>query len=259
MNKLKELLLLLIIFFSSSIVSASDLHVIMVCDTTAKNIENGVHINMQSFQKEVADIAYYADMKINLKVFYDLEANHLFVDYIKNLKVDSDDAIIFYWSGHGYRTESKDSPWPNFAFENDWTGIDQLAVTQLIEKKNPRLLLSITDTCNSILPEEYAPPLMNLKSREFVSMDMESVKQENYKKLFIESTGTYITAASIPGQYSYANNSYFGGLWTYSFIEGLHKEVKSTEIADWNHLFIQAEYNLSGFSVEQTPMYDHWN
>ncbi|MEC7838479.1 MAG: caspase family protein [Chlamydiota bacterium] len=257
MNVIKKLIFCLLLLMTT-VATASTLHVIMVCDTQAKNIQGGVAINMQSMQKEMADIAYYTDMQLNMKIFYDLEANHNFVDYINKLNVNSDDVVIFYWSGHGYRTESKNNPWPNFAFANDWTGIDQLELTLLIEKKSPSLTISITDTCNSILSEKHAPPLMHMKSLELSPMDLKELKRENYTKLFCNTKGTIITAASIPGQYSYANNSLFGGLWTYSLLNGLQSEVISSKEASWDHVFEVAELKLSFFSVVQTPMHDHW-
>lgn len=254
----------LMIIASTAPTYAATLHVVMVCDTYAFQIEESVKIDLRKMKHEVEDIAYYSGLDLNLKIFSYESANSRFVDYVRDLSVGSDDTVLFYWNGHGYRTPSKDAtnnPWPNFAFEHDWTGVDQLMITELLEEKNPRLVLSFTDTCNSYLPDEYAPILVQ-KNADFMIMSSESQKKANYKKLFVETSGTYIAAASLPGEYSYGSNYYYGGLFTYSFLEALHDEVKRQDgAADWGHLFNVTMDNVyditTPYSITQTPQYEY--
>ncbi len=225
-------------------IEAADLHTLLICDTLAENIENSVKHDMLHLHTEMQNVASATGMKYNEIILSEtmVTTKEIF-KAIKNLKVKTDDTVILYFSGHGYRTKNKTNPWPNIYITNDVCGIDLMTMVQKLTEKKPRLLFAMTDCCNNIL--NLAPPL---KAK---AIKPESSKQLGYKKLFLEQSGVIISASATPGEYSWGS-TINGGVYSNSLLDNIHSEVAKGKKANWSSIFERVAYDVAEF---QHPQY----
>ncbi|NGX57292.1 MAG: hypothetical protein K940chlam3_00182 [Chlamydiae bacterium] len=255
-NTLLSLILVLALIFGFSPISseAATLHAFLVLDTQAENIGDGVKVNEKNMLNAIQKIGDYTDLELNIVTFKGKEANSSFIDKIEKTEIDADDVVLFFWSGHGYRTLLKDwykNPWPSFSFHNQWwAGMDLLDITKYLESKNPRLVIALAETCNSYTP--IAPPMYSVASRAgYVNI------RSNYQRLFLESSGTIIASSSKPGQYSWINRTK-GGHFVNAFISSLNHEVSFAKDPKWESVMKKTKDNVKSLKLgtKQVPQYE---
>jgi hypothetical protein len=211
----------------------STLHLIVVVDTLASSIKNSTKRDLINVVNEAKKITAYSGMKLKSSILKDKKVDYKNIStVIKNLKVGKNDAIFFYFSGHGYRTEDKtDNPWPNLAFPLSYGGIDFSLIVEQLVKKKPRFILAIADACNNVIDDLG---MMTYKEMTKGSSNNNPLLSKNYKKLFLTSSGLIMASAAVPGDYAYALEK--GGLFTQAFFASLHTEVSFNGQADWDVL-----------------------
>ena len=209
----KTLVLLLMFQFNLIAVFAqsSTLHAIMLIDEYS-DIASACIADKFKMEEEVQIIAQKTRMQLNL-VQVDFSKNGIF-QAIENLEVGENDAIFFYFTGHGYRYEDQEQcgkyPYLYLTKIEEHlydAGTCLEEINEELKRKAPRLLVSLADCCNNILPYEE-PIAMN-----------PTLIGEVYKKLFLQSEGHIIATSSLPGQYSFATNN--GGYFTNGFLESI--------------------------------------
>lgn len=250
MAKLWSLSLAVMLFAGG--LDAANLHTIIICDTHADNIEDSVEADLDRVRAEMHRAAYYTKLNVREKLFIDYQVDGRVLSWLKDYPIERDDVVFLFFSGHGYRTDSKDNNiWPNLYFTPANRGVDFYHLTQILNEKHPKLLIAIADCCNNVLPEAYAPPLMKDSSLA-LSFRKPKVKN-NYEKLFLHSYGTVIASSSIPGQYSWGTKS--GGLFTLALFESLNHEVNSFN-PSWELLFTRAMTTVIDRDIGQNPQYE---
>jgi hypothetical protein len=255
-------ILMCALFFSiallPSTVEAANLYALLIGDTEDSNLGYAFQQDLDLMHKEVKKIAKETGLTLNVSLFQGWQVTpEKVLQQIEELKIHSDDVLILYFTIHGYRTESKESRWPNLFFGLEQRGVDFDYINQIVKGKNPRLLLSIADSCNNTLPDGLIPTIQQKALP--VRMPNSAKVKANYKKLFLESAGTIIISGSIPGQYSWAY-TYLGGIYTLNFVEALKESVYGKKPADWQTLLDKAAFKVSEAVIElnetQTPQYD---
>jgi hypothetical protein len=125
--------------------------------------------------------------------------------------------ILFYYSGHGFRTKKKRSKW-SYHYYPDNKPVDFAWVIQTLKGKGARFTIALTDACNNVV---------DIKVKPDQSMAMAFMGKSNlaggYKTLFLESKGHVSATSSIPGEVSTATSS--GSLFTLSLLKALKNEV----------------------------------
>ncbi len=244
--------LILSCFINSA--NCADLHAILVVDTNAYDLREAMVSNYWAWQIELKNIACHSGLELKTHIFKDDRANSNFIEELKDLSVEADDVILFYWSGHGFRTNEKDegnNPWPSFSFNGENVGFDLQELTEYLACKHPRLLISLADTCNNYIPDLWAPPLLAVKmqKKERVSV------QSNYFHLFREASGVIMAAGCHPGQYSWAYIP-IGSIFTLSLLDALRDVTAQGEDVCWEAVFGKTLENLEGYEPpeEQTPI-----
>lgn len=237
-----------------SIVEGANLHVIIAADTLSENIRPGTIKDIKQMKLEIRQISRYTDLKVKQQVFDEYDATSSSVlAAVRGLAINSDDVVLFYFTGHGYRTPSKgDNPWPNFFFPANSTGIDMSQVAEYLKKKNPQLVIIIGDCCNNVLSDDGAPPIQQLDRRHTTAA--KSI-QANYRKLFLETTGVLLMSAAIKGEVAYSSRS--GAIFTNALSRSLAKTVGgSSENATWQMVLDRAAaYSNSDLNHPQHPQY----
>jgi hypothetical protein len=260
MTKLKFIFIFTFVFYSLYFqsVTAANLHAFIVCDTHADNIEKSVQADYRRILNEIKYICKLTKLKPKIKTFTGYNVDSDFVNKLDSLNVKPDDVIIFYWSGHGKRFDFQENPWPVFDFTYDDIVVSQYTITQLLMDKHPRLILSIADCCN-----DYLGKSLILESRK-----ISNSKKNNYRKLFLDSSGTYIATAALPGEFSFGLNRTIrewnlppGGYYTTAFLEVLDEEtsVKNPTIS-WDLLFTLTGEKTIGYQlrdVDDPTVYHH--
>jgi hypothetical protein len=246
----RNIIILLFSILSFSALSQNGtFHLICVIDRYS-NIAESCKKDFDNIKKFITNVTN--DLKIPLKVydveFYAAKSKKFITDF----KCSPNDIVFFYYSGHGYRYNDQDVVWPFLNVcksENDQ--IDQCALSlnwvyKEIEKKNPRLTISLGDCCNSLIG--INEPKMQL------SRDIKYKSQhapEGYKNLFLETKGTIVASGSIPGQYSLGTED--GGIFSNSLIEVLTNSRENSSV-NWKLVMAKATTDAeSNSKKEQKP------
>jgi hypothetical protein len=212
---------------------ASTLHAIFVTDTI-HDINSITIPDLIRWQKELQVAAKSTNMILK-EVCFDGERfkKGLVIDYLKALSLHSDDAVIFIFSGHGYRTKGKQSAWPFLMFEFDKEGIDLKWIHETIREKKPRFSLILGDCCNNDLEKGFVSEDKNI----FVNLRLIPSKYEGYKQLFGRAKGHILICSCSPGNFSYG--SHLGGLYSQCFFVSMNREL-SEKSPSWKKILERA-------------------
>jgi hypothetical protein len=209
---------LFFLILSLNPLEAQIFHAFLVGDTTDPLIGASVKQDLKLVVQKIAEVSH--ELQLPLKktlIVGQLVTPTYILATLDQLLIDENDIFLFYFSGHGYRTESKISQWPNLLCTHSNEGFDLGAVISLIEEKNPQLKLIISDVCNNILKEETAPPVFSrpLQARSL----FKTLSSESLVKLFLKTKGSIIATSSQSGEFAYCTNS--GGFFTKFLIESI--------------------------------------
>jgi hypothetical protein len=226
---------------------SADLHVILITDTLAPGIEQSVKADLTTLQNKVKIIANYTGLNLKETVFVgESLTTGTVMSALNEMIFESEDVVIFYYSGHGYRAYSKknDNPWPTLFFSKENRGIDFYSLTELIMQKKPRFLLSLADCCNNIIMDGFIPEVKvsDFSMRTLNTFSMEERLRQNYTALFLKSKGTILISSSKTGEFSWGTK--YGGLYTQAFFEFLDAEVKGFQEPSWNAILQRAAYEV---------------
>lgn len=246
-------------FLFSPSLNASHLYVYLVCDTHADQIEESVEADYRNMRREIRRICRYTGLKPCINRYIGYSVNDGIFDKIRQLEVNEDDVVIFYYSGHGLRFTEQSDQWPVLDFEYGKREVTQWEVTQELMNKRPRLILSLADCCNNFIETSG---LIRGNYRD---------KQENYRQLFLYSSGTYIASGASPGEYSFGMNENWwsanllaGGFFTNALLEIIRQETrKENPGLSWENVFELAVLKTHEYqtrdkndpSIYQTPQY----
>lgn len=252
-------LLLLVSFIGSESVEAAKLHAVLIGDTTDLSLGACMEENLNGMHLELKKIADATGLSLNEIVIKDKKVKRKnLVNAVENLKLNKDDVVLLYCSMHGYRTPSKDqnNPWPNLYFTLEDIGVDLEYLNEIIRNKKPRLFIAMADTCNSYVPDGMVPTLEKRMVNRF-STDPALLK-ENYRRLFLRTSGVIIMSGSIPGQYSYGVQG-VGSFLTLAFMKSLQDAVADENEPSWEHLLASTSDEVANYcqphGIEQTPQY----
>ncbi len=219
---------LLVVFFSflSFEIKSQSIHLLLVCDTDDYTIGKGVSKNVSIVASDISKIA----KKINFKLFeHNLIGNNFTISkinkIISNLKVQANDIVLFYYSGHGINGQSN---WPLLLISNG--SLDLEKIHKKLKSKNPRFLMTFADCCN--YSNTYNS---NSKGKNINSEKIKTNATKSLNLLFSDFRGDIIACGSKTGFSSY--NDFIGGFYTVSFFIVLNRALKSKINSDWQTIF----------------------
>ncbi len=255
-NSIYLILLLTVLCSSFSIAQTSTIHMVIFADTHDESIGKTCKMDLTKMKKQAKKYAHYSEME--LKTYYNSGSSFTkqrLHSILNSMNVQKNDAVFFYYTGHGYRAENTQSPFPILSLKNSGSshGVSVSWLRNRIKTMNPRLSIVFIDACNT---------LMNITHEEDVAMGIKS--KDQYKRLFREARGEVVMAGSKKGTkgssyegYSLCNMVY-GGFFTYSYIEQFEEMIKQTEMkADWNTLAKKSKDATINFTKNrQIPYYE---
>lgn len=248
--RLFSLLLISLLFFNPTTVFAATLHTILVADTLAPDVGGPAAKDLEMMDAEMERIAHHTDLeRKNYRLEGDAVKPQELLSIIEQLSVSEEDVVIFYFSGHGFRTlSSGDTPWPNLTFSQTDQALPLERVGQMLEHHKPRLLIMLADACNNYLPEFLAPSVLLRKGRS-TPVDEDTLR-ENYRKLFVETKGVIIATGAEKGDFSWSTKR--GSLFTIAFLNQLNRAILSPTTVDWAMLL---ERTADQVKLDQHPDY----
>jgi len=265
MNNIFSVCLMVFLFLPASSFAAN-LIAITIADTKDDSVGQLVGKDLERFSDELQKISKYTQLNLEQVVFQDDDVTPWNVlGVLQNIEISSDDVVVFFFSGHGFRTDDKNpNPWPNLYFSLYGKGVDYQEVIDILKEKQPRLLVTVLNACNSYVPDNAITIVHQTRSAvTFTSdLDIKGTMKYNFNKLFWKKKGSINITSSKPDQYSYGNTLY-GGLYTYSFLDSLEKEVRRSG-ASWEHLLTTADQEVADLlyspddenKVVQEPYYE---
>lgn len=251
-------IIILLSSFSSNIQSA-ELFVILVGDTTNATLGRACQSDLVAMRKEVQRIAEFSNLHLNLVTIRGVAVTSgKVLQELSKLPITSKDVVFLYFSQHGYRVNSMTAPWPNlfFGVSNDGVNFDD--INQMILSKGPRLLFSLADVCNNVLPEDQAPPVVLVKDLQADDKKIEKVIKNNYRELFGKTKGAIIISGAIPGTVSYSY-TLKGSMCTIALLECIRDEVRLQQGCCWqsilDNLIPKTQQKAEASKVQQTPQF----
>ncbi|MBA3239425.1 MAG: caspase family protein [Parachlamydiaceae bacterium] len=186
--------------------------------------------------------AINSGLSANINLIYGKIDRENVIRKIEQLVIEPDDVVVVYFAMHGYRFREKASIWPNIFFGESDNGLEMEYIISKIRYKKPRMFMAIADSCNSYVRKD------SISTKRALSGINAMAEKENFKKLFLNYSGSIIACGAIPGQSSWGNDV-VGGYMTASLIESL-KDVlsrESTEDVSWEAIFTQIEGRIEKF------------
>ena len=213
------------------------MHVLLVADT--KDVTRGEHhksdlIKMTASFDTIRKYIGITDANYNLKTIRDDEVTKANVDAAINgwLKPGKDDIVVFYFFGHGFRKNLRDSfpyinlmslvnitrkTWKDDSLKVIQNALSMQSVFERIQKKGARLNLVLSDVCNiNIGQDPYTTLQPATRGENTWSFNPTSVRE-----LFLSTKRTSVLSnACKNGEASWSTNR-LGGFFTNKFNSAL--------------------------------------
>jgi len=214
---------------------AQTLHVINIADTRVDTDNHeGFSANFERVKELAKEIAESTKMKIDWVEIKDKNYNcENIKSKVKDLKIASDDVIIFYHSGHGQspKTGANDisaSDYPSFQCDDplhpspvsDLPNLED--ISKQLGRKSARLTITVADSCNKLEIEE---PQAKAAGRPL------RVPKNRIRTLFLEYTGYALVTSSSPDEFSYYHPIKNIGFFTQQFVTSLESPMLGVEDA----------------------------
>lgn len=236
-------------------IHAQTFHAIIFADTRDESIGKSTRIDLNNVQNMLAEAQGSLIGKMEFE-YYVYPGSYCSPENLRkvldNIRCQSDDVVFFYYSGHGVRSTRDTSPYPQMCLGqlDQSKMISVEGVDRAIARKNPRLRFVITDCCNS--EDEFVTPKLEISKG---SSMINSKKEGNYEKLFMEMYGNVIVTSSKAGETSSCNNE-IGGFFTYSLLAVLESALQQ-DISDWSRIMDAVKECTTDISSNRMhPIYD---
>jgi len=206
------------------------IHLVIVADTKDASIGASVVTDIERVQKNFLEYSEICEMWLSIRVIQGANfSKEKIARDVQDFFVQSNDVIAFYYTGHGYRHETKEDPWPMMFLGHDEfgapQGFDVRWIYQMFQQKNPRLLLMITDSCQEPIPDAMhsnVTPYMKRSTGD---------RRNNCRQLFLQSQGEILLVSCKPGEYSYCTPDR-GGFFSERVFQAIEDNLSGTQ-ASW--------------------------
>jgi hypothetical protein len=213
---------------------AQKFHLVMVGDTQDERIGESCDRDIDRISSEANTICRSIGYQLNRLIIKDENFTPTNIkEALATLNCGKEDIIYFHYSGHGKRSIDNETHWPDLDFKDRGT-LPLLEIKKWIGTKPARLKIVIADCCNQFSSGTDRPTFEPIPS--LMTTNIEG----NRKKLFTESSCFVISSGSQPGQFSYGTYEE-GGYFTNAFLEALQYNILTTNQADWNSVFADAQ------------------
>lgn len=247
--------LTLLLALNWTLLNGQTLHAFIFSDNADQWMGRSCKIDAERMTQRLKEIERL-DERLHLKTYYGQGDSLSFTDFkekVKNAQVEPSDIMYFYFSGHGgvnYKNALQ------LQLNNGLTDISE--IRKVLNTKNPRFKLIVTDCCNVFIPRtstdrdiaELSIPPKNKKRDKEEESFTPSVPPPFYKKLFALD-GHYEIHSSSPGQQSFSTPK-DGSIFTKSFLAALNYCARYKRNINWEMVCEETQKN-----VDNTLMYTY--
>jgi hypothetical protein len=225
--------------------NAQKIHAVLVGDTLDGSIGPGVKANLDHMQEFLQVVKTAGEITVSVdQIRDDAFSCKSITGAISKFKVSSDDVILFYYAGHGFRTSATPTTFPDFdcrrSTSDPPTGMSGV-ISQFLKKQRPRFLVAIADACN----KETAPTFVSRAlPLELAGPDLKLA----LRRLFLQYKGSLLMSGSIPGQYSYYSvvEGSLGGYFSNQFLKTLYQKINQRgALVRWEEIADEAGKDMS--------------
>lgn len=226
---------------------AAKMHLVMLVNSSIGDIGASCETDSRNMTKEFEDIA--AALKVDFRK-YEVKGSSFTktnaMQVLNGLNPGSNDIVVFYYSGHGFRWSDQTDAYPQMDIRaspytklSAETTLSVSSVYNLLDKKGARLNMVITDCCNSDIGINKMTETSFLAGRSYQTPHIEKLQ-----KLFLATKGNLIVTSSQAGEVSWSN-SVNGGFFTLSFLQAFHEEISylKTQEPSWDNILRKSQAN----------------
>lgn len=258
----KTIFVLFFLVILNDILKCQKLHAIVVSDTEDSQIDAACFKDKEVVGAELTTISQVLGVSLKLTEIFGEEFKvQRIINSINNIRCSKNDVIFFYYSGHGARSRSGNSKWPQMSINlND---IDNRSsyylplskVIKLIKQKSPGLMIVIADCCNNV--SDVVLPDVISKGQTTVKDNVKLV--EVYKNLFLLPKGEVVVSSSMAGEYSIAYKDQ-ASLFTSKYFRSIADALNGNILANWNSVLDNArsltKKQADSHGQSQTPQFE---
>lgn len=214
-------------------------HILLVMDTDDKEIGDQVKMdekNLKSFFERSI-----AEKRRTITVLNGQQATKKEIDnYYRSLKVNANDTLLFYYSGHGATDESR---YGHVLALNHDGFMERAKLLHEMRDKKPRLAVVLTDCC--------ANRFKKIPDNRIARGD---VVKENpvVQSLLFEHSGLVDVNGCSKGEFSVSDDRY-GGFFTHVFMRECNQAPPAGGKASWGEFVPRVARGVHEMNDEQTP------
>jgi hypothetical protein len=218
---------------------------IIVANTLDPVIGKGCSLDIKTVTSTIYELARKMEFNLLELVIEGLNYNNEnVVSAVESLKPDSDDIVIFYYTGHGFRFDKENnllppqldlqsSPATNKIADIHRTTKNLNEIFEIIKNKGARLNLVIADCCND---EINFTRTFNKKDKKAAAAEeqQDELHKDTLREMFCVPTSSILVAAADKGLLSIVDDG-VGSIFTLKFAQHLRKKL-SSPLSDKNEL-----------------------
>ncbi len=232
-------------------IEAKEFHALLTGDTFS-DVKEAASCDIKHIRKELQTVCDAINMPLHIKELKGKALTKTQVrKWIGSDAITSDDIVLFYFTGHGFRTEKTRTIWPCIFFPAKKEIIEFTDIINEFTKKSAALCVIIADCCNNFYQEKgLMPPFGEnfLLCKNFHPQRSEEV----YTRLFKNTTGIIIASGSTPGKRSWCTKK--GSIFTSALLTCLKQELHETN-PRWDHLLLETKNMCHKFQKPQFQLY----
>jgi Caspase domain len=219
-------------------VQAQKVHAVLVGDTDS-NLGEGVVENLKKMNNLLTSIHRIGKIQVSRSEIRDGSFRCTNIrSAVERLMVNPDDAVIFYYAGHGFRRDSTQTKFPEFDCQRSRgdRALDMNAITKVLIGKQPRFVLALADACNQKTRSET-------KDIAAAPLGSDEDRKAGLRRLFLSYKGRLTMSAAIPGEFAWymTEGPLLGGFFTNQFLSVLnHRIAADAESVRWENVAEQA-------------------
>lgn len=235
------------------------LHLVFVANTEISDIGQAVDVDLRRVSSELKGVCSKLGMEYKPYIVSGMDFGHAqLMRQLDAVQPAANDVVVFVYSGHGFRWNDQQDPYPQLALvTDDYTDVRKPGnyvalsdISRAIEAKGARLSIVLADCCNSYFGE---PSPLPLGSNTLLSRGNTNLSTERLRALFLGQQGHIICSAASPGEVSWCSQA--GGNFTCNFIESFRKEINLISDggeASWQHIFDNTVQNTRKYTVQNS-------
>lgn len=226
---------------------AQTIHFIGLFDTNDAKIGRGMNIEKYLICNEMKTIIGYLKefgyKEGNFWVFDGVNCNpQMAIGSVNALKTNDDDTVIFYYGGHGARALNDNDPFPQMCLgqHNPRQFVPASLIRNIIQKKKLRSAVVLTGCCNF---EDRDVEIKSITVQSQSHTVEAGVNKQAFKKLFMESKGTFQMTSSRAGEYSFTTD--VGSFFARELLNVLKMVGENKVAPTWENVFKRTQQIVS--------------